>query len=253
MSGIISKPTASSEKLKWQAKAAFNEGNYNLVVALFSYVLEQVPRYAPYLTNRALSDLTWTEGYFYEGKALELLNRKQEAIKCYKKCCQLEPNHKEYNDTLQQCRSTLVTVNRQVDQVSSHDVLCRVCRCYPIIGVRYKFLNDRLTCLAFNAEVYEVMDTESADVAKLKPALVLSALNLRIDNANAGTALYDTIDSTFQVLLRNKFAGSLTGDSNRNQIILISDGADCSSTKCNLHQACQRVNRFMMIVKLICY
>ncbi|CAF5183953.1 unnamed protein product, partial [Rotaria magnacalcarata] len=67
------------------------------------------------------------------------------------------------------------------------------------------------------------------------------------------TALYDTIDSTFQVLLRNKFAGILTGDSNRNQIILISDGADCSSTKCNLHQACQRVNRFMMIVKLICY
>ncbi|CAF2060327.1 unnamed protein product [Rotaria magnacalcarata] len=114
-------------------------------------------------------------------------------------------------------------------------------------------LNDRLTCLAFNAEVYEVMDTESADVAKLKPALVLSALNLSIDNANAGTALYDTIDSTFQVLLRNKFAGILTGDSNRNQIILISDGADCSSTKCNLHQACQRVNRFMMIVKLICY
>ncbi|CAM4841459.1 unnamed protein product [Rotaria magnacalcarata] len=54
MSGIISKPTASSEKLKWQAKAAFNESNYDLALELFSHVLEQVQRYAPYLTNRAL-------------------------------------------------------------------------------------------------------------------------------------------------------------------------------------------------------
>ncbi|CAF4074067.1 unnamed protein product, partial [Rotaria magnacalcarata] len=139
MSGIISKPTASSEKLKWQAKAAFNEGNYNLAVELFSYALEQVPRYAPYLTNRALCyyrlndadkvlkdasasiqvDPTWTKGYFYKGKALELLNRKQEAIECYQKCCQLEPNQKEYNDVLRQCGGKMVSTTRQVDQVSS--------------------------------------------------------------------------------------------------------------------------------------
>ncbi|CAF4545066.1 unnamed protein product, partial [Rotaria magnacalcarata] len=32
----------------------------------------------------------------------------------------------------------MVSTTRQVDQVSSHDVLCDVCRCCPIIGVRYK-------------------------------------------------------------------------------------------------------------------
>src|SRR5689334_10365808 len=99
MSDTQRKPTASSEKLKWQAKAAVDEGNYILAIELFSYALEQVPKYAPYLTNRALcyyrlneadkvlkdatasiqSDPKWTKGYFYKGKALEMLNRKQEA------------------------------------------------------------------------------------------------------------------------------------------------------------------------------
>ncbi|CAF4411266.1 unnamed protein product, partial [Rotaria magnacalcarata] len=32
----------------------------------------------------------------------------------------------------------MVSTTRQVDQVSSYDVLCDVCRCCPIIGVRYK-------------------------------------------------------------------------------------------------------------------
>ena len=104
-------------------------------------------------------------------------------------------------------------------------------------------LKDSFTCLAFNGKVYEVMDCESANVAKLKLALVLSTLKPDINDANAGTALYDAIDSTFQILLRNKFAGLLLGDSNRNQIILITDGEDCSSTKCNLQQACQRVKQ----------
>ena len=68
---------------------------------------------------------------------------------------------------------------------------------------------DSLTCLAFNAKVYEVMDGESVNVAKLKLALVLSALKPSIDDANSGTALYDAIDATLQILLRNKLAGLL--------------------------------------------
>ena len=115
MSDPVPQPTASSEKLKLQAKAAFKEGNYTLAIELFSYALEQVPKYPPYLTNRALChyrlhdadkvlkdastsiqvDPIWTKGYFYKGKALEMLDRKKEAIEYYRKCCQLEPNEQE--------------------------------------------------------------------------------------------------------------------------------------------------------------
>ncbi|CAF1251040.1 unnamed protein product [Adineta steineri] len=168
MSGATPKPTASSEKLKWQAKSAFKEGNYTLAVELFSYALEQVPKYAPYLTNRALcyyrlndadkvlkdatasiqSDPKWTKGYFYRGKALEMLNRKDEAIPYYRKCCELEPDQKEYEDVLKECLYTpppptptprfTTAANRPTNQTPSHDVICDVCRCNPIVGVRYK-------------------------------------------------------------------------------------------------------------------
>ena len=102
-------------------------------------------------------------------------------------------------------------------------------------------LRDCLTCLAFNGKVYEVMDDESANLAKVKLALVLYSLKWDIKDPNSGTALYDAIDATFEVLLRNKFAELLLDNSNRNEIILITDGEDCCSTKCNLKQACQRV------------
>ena len=94
-------------------------------------------------------------------------------------------------------------------------------------------LQDCLTCMAFNAKVYEIMDGESAEVAKLKLALVLSCLKLDIHDPNSDTAWYDAIDATLQVLLKYKFAGFLLCDSNsnRNQIILITDGEDCSSKR----------------------
>ncbi|CAF1237078.1 unnamed protein product [Adineta steineri] len=377
MSSATPKPTASSEKLNWQAKSAFNEGNYNLVVELFSYALEQVPKYAPYLTNRAScyyrmndadkvlkdatasiqSDPKWTKGYFYGGKALEMLNRKDEAILYYRKCCELEPDQKEYEDVLKKCLKTppplpprfTTATNRPVSQMPNHNAICDVCGCHPIVGVRYKCsvcddydlcskciesnpnqkghrdthaltpikqpsqvstnlsassmittpppqigvslaiqsynivlvvdvslsmisyesnnridptktrwpttergiikivnqlaLKDRLTCLAFNAKVYEVMDGESVDIAKLKLARALPSIKPRMDDPNPGTALYDAIGSTFQILFRNKFAGLLLGDSNRNQIILITDGEDSSSTKCDLAQACKYVQQ----------
>ena len=85
------------------------------------------------------------------------------------------------------------------------------------------------------------MDGESANVAKLKLALVLSALKPDLKDAHSGTALYDAIDATLTVLLKNKFAGLFLGDSNRNQIILITDGEDVSSTKSNLQKACTQM------------
>ena len=95
-------------------------------------------------------------------------------------------------------------------------------------------LEYQLTCLAFNAEVYEVMSGESASVAKVKLALALSVLKPDVSDANAGTALYDAIDAAHTVLVRNKLAGLLRDDSNQNQIILITDGEDMSSTKNSL-------------------
>ena len=359
MSETLPQPTSSSEKLKLQAKTAFNQGNYILAIELFSYALEQVPKYPPYLTNRALCyyrlneadkvlkdastsiqiDPKWTKGYFYKGKALEMLNRKDEAIECYKKCCQLEPHQSEYADVLREAQGSFAQTKIRSDaDERQHDVVCDVCRCCPIVGIRYKCsvcddydlcskcinanpnqkehrdshpltpikrphqtttttpqhvdvsmriysyniilvvdvslsmigyeannrinpaknrwpatergiikianqlsLRDRLTCLAFNAKVYEIMDGESANVAKIKLQLSLPLLKPSTDDSNPGTALYDAIAKTLEVLLRNKLAGLFIGDSNRNQIILITDGEDCSSTESNLRQACDHL------------
>ncbi|CAF0931255.1 unnamed protein product [Didymodactylos carnosus] len=372
MSAVKKTPTSSSEKLKAQANAAYNSGNYQMAIELYSYALEQVPKYAPYLTNRALcyyrtndankvlkdslasieSDPNWVKGYFYKGKALEMLNCKQEAISCYQKCCEMEPNQEEYKKVLRECSGQTTTnvistpaSNANSQQLAQHNVRCDVCNCCPIIGTRYKCsecldydlcskclssnpnqkghkdthsfipykqpqpvtrpttssspspvrqigvgvaihsynvvlvidvslsmigydsnnrinesknrwpatergiikianqlgLNDRLTCLAFNAKVYEIMDAETANVAKLKLALIMSQLKPALDDANSGTALYDAISSTYNVLLRNKLAGLFMQDSNRNQIILITDGEDVSSKQSSLLNASRQM------------
>ncbi|CAF1148517.1 unnamed protein product [Rotaria sordida] len=187
MDGVQQKPTSSSEKLKWQANAAMDKGHYTLAIELFSYALKQVPKYAPYLTNRALcyyhlndpekvlkdasasiqANPQLVDGYFYRGKALEMLNRKQEAIDCYRNCCQLQPNQKKYEDALRECLRTSPSsskANRTVDQIASHNVVCDVCRCYPIVGIRYKcsmcdYYNLCPNCLNSNPNQKEHKDT----------------------------------------------------------------------------------------------
>ncbi|CAF3941256.1 unnamed protein product [Rotaria sordida] len=110
-------------------------------------------------------------------------------------------------------------------------------------------LNDRLTCLAFNAKIYEVMDYESANMAKLKLALILSNLKPSFNDSNPSTALYNAIETSFQFLLRNKLTGLFTDDSNRNRIILSTDGEDVNSIKSSLIQACEQTkqNKFVKI------
>ncbi|CAF1006697.1 unnamed protein product [Adineta steineri] len=363
------KPTSTSEKLNEQAKIRFKNGDYISAIEFYSYALEQVPNYAPYLTNRALcyshlnnpnkvlkdattsieSDPQWTKGYYYKGKALEMLNHKEEALKFYRKCCQLEPNKKEYENALKECLKVSQIINTSsVNPIIHNNVYCDLCQCSPIIGIRYKCKvccnydlcskcvqlnrnhkghsnthelisikepkqncqfttnsmltqmfnfecqqnrivfyniilvvdvslsmigyesynqinplknrwpitergiikivnqlnsNDRFTCLAFNAKVYEIMDSELISNVKMKLNVALSYMKPNINDMNSGTALYDAIHATSQILLKNKLTGLLSNDSNRNQIILITDGEDSHSTNCNLQQACQLVNQ----------
>jgi hypothetical protein len=59
--------------------------------------------------------------------------------------------------------------------------------------------------------------------------------------------LYDAINATFQVLLRNKMAGLLLDDSNQNQIILITDEANVSLTQSWLTKACKDTKAIVKI------
>ncbi|CAF4509998.1 unnamed protein product, partial [Didymodactylos carnosus] len=121
-------------------------------------------KYAPYLTNRALcysrlnnaekvlkdalasieADSNWVKGYYYKGKTLKMLNCKQEAIDCYRKCCQMNPQQKIYEQVLKEClgenatSSNLTTSTTNNDEVVHYGVKCDVCNCCPIVGIRYK-------------------------------------------------------------------------------------------------------------------
>jgi hypothetical protein len=59
--------------------------------------------------------------------------------------------------------------------------------------------------------------------------------------------LYDAINATFQVLLRNKMAGLLLDDSNQNQIILITDEANVCLTQSWLTKACKDTKAIVKI------
>ncbi|CAF1451435.1 unnamed protein product, partial [Rotaria sordida] len=87
------------------------------------------------------------------------------------------------------------------------------------------------------------MDYESANMAKLKLALILSNLKPSFNDSNPSTALYNAIETSFQFLLRNKLTGLFTDDSNRNRIILSTDGEDVNSIKSSLIQACEQTKQ----------
>ncbi|CAF2707638.1 unnamed protein product [Rotaria sp. Silwood2] len=160
MSSVQAKPTITSEKIKWQAHAAMYEKKYSLAKELFSHALEHVPEYAPYLTGRAQccchlndaekalkdssmsikADPLWPDGYLYKGKALEMLNRKKEAIDCYRRLCQLEPNQEKYKYAFRQCSETSSPsseLGKKDDETAIHSIKCDACVCYPITGIRY--------------------------------------------------------------------------------------------------------------------
>ncbi|CAF1100097.1 unnamed protein product [Rotaria sordida] len=69
------------------------------------------------------------------------------------------------------------------------------------------------------------------------------------NDSNPSTALYNAIETSFQFLLRNKLTGLFTDDSNRNRIILSTDGEDVNSIKSSLIQACEQTkqNKFVKI------
>lgn len=155
----ICEPTSDSEALNNEAIAAFTAGNCDLAAELFGKALNQSPGYVPYLTNRALCyyrlgdanqvldnalasielDPTWVKGYFYKGKALQMLSNTQEAITCFQICCDMEQNNEDYKLLLQEClaqRKNKMPSSPPQNGVK-HAVMCDACKCYPIIGTKY--------------------------------------------------------------------------------------------------------------------